>query len=346
MHRASSEQARASLLSELTALVNRSFYGHLPELLVHWFFGAPLTAFAKNGGGVRPLAVGETLRRLTSKHGVSIVKDRAAMYFGPQDDPYVPLQSGVGLRGGAEIAVRLVRSVVETHGGDDSSVLGTFDFTNAFNEVSRQKILDIVQEKYPELYPYVKMCFATTCHLWWDGHKMMSAWRVQQGDHLGPLLFSLVIHPVLTEVAKKVVAEFPDLTVEGVFKHFMFYLDDGYVIAKHLVLIRLGELLAPHGILLDDLPSPGISSSPDSASTTQVLVDALACSVPRLLPNLAHDSGAHLNIAKSPAWWPVAYRGSYPDKYHDTCEKCSFVALLDMDGVSHFLCFGVERLFV
>jgi DDE superfamily endonuclease len=30
--------------------------------------------------------------------------------------------------------------------------------------------------------------------------------------------------------------------------------------------------------------------------------------------------------------------------YHDTCEKCSFVALLDMDGV--FLCFGVEPLFV
>jgi hypothetical protein len=97
---ASSEQAKAALLSELTAFVNRSFHGHLPELLVPWFVGAPRTAFAKNGGGVRPLAVGETLRRLTSKLGVSIVKDRAAMYFGPQDDPYVPVQLGVGVRGG------------------------------------------------------------------------------------------------------------------------------------------------------------------------------------------------------------------------------------------------------
>jgi hypothetical protein len=70
----------------------------------------------------------------------------------------------------------------------------------------------------------------------------MSAWGVQQGEPLGPLLFCLVIHPVLTEVAKQVVAEFPDLTVEGVFKLFIFYLDDGYVIAKHAVLIRLGEL--------------------------------------------------------------------------------------------------------
>jgi hypothetical protein len=59
------------------------------------------------------------------------------------------VQLGVGVRGGAEIAVHLVRSVIEAHGGDASFALRTFDFTNAFNEVSRQKILDIVQEKYP-----------------------------------------------------------------------------------------------------------------------------------------------------------------------------------------------------
>jgi hypothetical protein len=166
MLRSSSEQARAALLLELTGFVNHSFHGHLPELLFPWFFGAPLTAFAKCGGGVKPLVVGETLRRLTSKLGVSIVKDRAAMYFGRQDDPYVPVQLGVGVRGGAEIAVHLVRSVVEAHGGDDSFALRTFDFTNAFNEVSRQKILDFVSEKSPELYPYVKMCYAKTSDLW------------------------------------------------------------------------------------------------------------------------------------------------------------------------------------
>jgi hypothetical protein len=155
--------------------------------------------------------------------------------------------------------------MVEAHGGDDSFALRTFDFINAFNEVSRRKILDIVPVKYPELYPYVKMCYAKTSHLRWDGHRMKSAWGVQHGNPLGPLLFCLVIHLVLTEVAKQVVAEFPDLNVEGVFTLFIFYLDDGYVVSKHAVLTRLGELLAPHGILLDDLPSPGISSSQNFA---------------------------------------------------------------------------------
>jgi hypothetical protein len=328
MLRASSEQAKAAFLSELTVFVNRSFHGHLPELLVPWFVGAPLTAFVKNGGGVRPLAVGETPIRVTSKLGVSTVKDRAAMYIGPQDDPYVPVQLRVGVCGGAEIVVHLVRSVVEAHGGDDSFALWTFDFTNAFNEVSRQKIPDIVQEKYPELCPCVKMCYAKTSHLRWNGHRTMSACGVQQGDPLGPLLFFLVIYPVLTEVAKQVVAEFPDLAVEGVFKLFIFYLDGGYVIAKHAALIRLGELLAPHGVLLDDLPSPGISSSQDSASTTLFLVDTLACSIPRHLYNLTHDSGAHLKMAKSPAWWPAAPSADILQKY-----EAAGVPFLRTEGV-------------
>jgi hypothetical protein len=97
------------------------------------------------------------------------------MYFGPQDDPYVPVQLGVGVRGGAELAVHLVRSVFEAHGGDDLFALRIFDFSNAFNEVSRRKIRDIVQAKYLELYPYVKMCYAKTPHLCWDGNRMMSA---------------------------------------------------------------------------------------------------------------------------------------------------------------------------
>jgi hypothetical protein len=83
---ASSEQARAALLLELTAIVNRSFRGHLPELVVPWSVRALLTVLRKTVGGGRPLAVFETLKRLSSKLGVSIVKDRAAMYFDPQHD--------------------------------------------------------------------------------------------------------------------------------------------------------------------------------------------------------------------------------------------------------------------
>jgi hypothetical protein len=40
--------------------------------------------------------------------------------------------------------------------------------------------------------------------------------------------------------------------------------------------------------------------------------------VPRHLYNLAHDSGAHLNMAKSPAWWPIAPSADILEEYEST----------------------------
>jgi hypothetical protein len=40
---------------------------------------------------------------------------------------------------------------------------------NSLQRSLQAKILDIVLEKYPELHPYVKICYAKTSHLWWMG---------------------------------------------------------------------------------------------------------------------------------------------------------------------------------
>jgi hypothetical protein len=60
----------------------------------------------------------------------------------------------------------------------------------------------------------------------------------------------------------------------------------------------------------------------------QVLIDTLAFSVPRHLRNLAHDSGAHLNMAKSPAWWPTAPSAYILQKY-----EAAGVPFLRTEGV-------------
>ena len=58
--------ARDCLLS-LTCLMNHLLSGKAPSCLSPWLCGAPLTALLKKGGGVRPIAVGEVIRRLASR---------------------------------------------------------------------------------------------------------------------------------------------------------------------------------------------------------------------------------------------------------------------------------------
>ena len=56
-----------ALLPALTSFVKLILEGRTPSSIAPFFFGAKLTALQKKDGGVRPIAVGNTLRRLAAK---------------------------------------------------------------------------------------------------------------------------------------------------------------------------------------------------------------------------------------------------------------------------------------
>jgi len=56
-----------SLLSVVTDFVNLTLSGGLPLAVGPAFFGGRLHALAKKDGGLRPIAVGMSLRRLVAK---------------------------------------------------------------------------------------------------------------------------------------------------------------------------------------------------------------------------------------------------------------------------------------
>ena len=85
--------------------------------------GAPLYALKKDNDGVRPIAVGETLRRLVGK---CCTQDTSIREM--SQTILEPRQVGVGTRGGAEATVRAVNAVVAEHGHDDSLALLKVDF--------------------------------------------------------------------------------------------------------------------------------------------------------------------------------------------------------------------------
>eukprot|EP00171_Calliarthron_tuberculosum_P010820 IDg10820t1 len=104
--------------------------GKGPPDLAPWLAGAPLTALRKDNDGVRPIAVGETIQRLTS----SLLLARNAAEA--RDQP-TPLQIGVATPARCEAAVHAVRELAHKYRDDGRLGLLQVDLANAFNVVSR-----------------------------------------------------------------------------------------------------------------------------------------------------------------------------------------------------------------
>ena len=82
-------------------------------------FGGNLIALEKKTGGVCPIAVGYTLRRIAAKCANSYAASQLADYFSP-------IQLGVGTPGGCEAVVHATRRYIEampeghvSRGGED-----------------------------------------------------------------------------------------------------------------------------------------------------------------------------------------------------------------------------------
>ena len=83
-------------------------------------------ALQKKSGGVRPIAIGYTWRRLAAQ----CANTYAISQLG---DSLLPLQLGVATPGGCEAAVHATRRYLATM--PDDSVVVKLDFSNAFNSL-------------------------------------------------------------------------------------------------------------------------------------------------------------------------------------------------------------------
>lgn len=97
--------------------------------------------FQRKDGGLRPIAVGLTLRRLVVKIACAGVRDRAAALLSP-------IQVGYGVRGGSEAAVHCARRFLAS--APKGSGIVKLDFA-VFNSVIRRTVIVEVQEIFPGL---------------------------------------------------------------------------------------------------------------------------------------------------------------------------------------------------
>jgi hypothetical protein len=163
--------------------------GQLPSEICHLLYGASLCALHKKDGGIRSIAIGNCLRRLTSKLACFQSRNIVNSYLCPH-------QLEVATKLGCEAAIHTTQTFVNNEQNRGKVVL-KLDFKNAFNSVEQDCILKEVQCHTPLLYPYLYQCYRNPSTLFFGDHLISSSVGVQQGYPCGPMIFSLAIQPII-----------------------------------------------------------------------------------------------------------------------------------------------------
>ena len=104
---------------------------------------------------------------------------------------------------------------------DKDFVVMKIDLRNAFNLVSRQALLDECRAHFSEIFQWAAGCYGDHPLLLSAMGTLRSESGVQQGDPLGPLLFCLVLHKVVTAIAAD--------SICSQLSFHSWYMDDGVI---------------------------------------------------------------------------------------------------------------------
>ena len=125
-----------------------------------------------------------------------------------------PRQLGYGSPLGCEATVHAARSYLESVSSSSDKLMLKMDFRNAFNILRRDKMLQSVSVMSPMFFQFVQSAYEMPSCLFCGDHIIQSAEGVQQGDPMGPLLFCLSIHALVSKFKSELI---------------VFYLDDGTI---------------------------------------------------------------------------------------------------------------------
>ena len=141
--------AAQECLDRLTQWINVAVSGKMDRRIAPFMTGAPLTALCKKGGqGVRPIAVGETLRHLVSRICCLVVRSKLPDILLPYG------QVGTGTKSGMEVAIHLLSKFIDDYDQDPSLCCIKIDMSNAFNNCFRDSFLLRLRKELPKIYSW------------------------------------------------------------------------------------------------------------------------------------------------------------------------------------------------
>ncbi|XP_021979313.1 uncharacterized protein LOC110875423 [Helianthus annuus] len=112
----------------------------------------------------------------------------------------------------------------------------TVDFSNAFNLVDTTALLYEVRKRCPSISTWVDFLYGQPARLYVGDEFIWSTTGVHQGDLLGPLLFALVLHPLVHRIRDRCKLLF-----------HAWYLDDGTLIGDATQVANALDIIRAEG---------------------------------------------------------------------------------------------------
>ena len=141
--------------------------------------------------GVRPIGVGEVMRRIIGRAIVTCVKNDLKFLGGN-------LQLCLGQRCGIEHAIHSLREAFEQ---PETQAILLIDAKNAFNSLNRDLALKNIEVLCPSLYLALSNSYKTPSNLYVSHKVLQSREGTTQGDPLAMAMYGLAILPLIEKVS-------------------------------------------------------------------------------------------------------------------------------------------------
>ena len=184
-----------TLCNSIANIVRRLASEHVDPTCIDSLLNCRLIPLDKNPG-IRPIGIGEVLRRIMGKAVSTFKKVDAMKAVGP-------LQLSVGQEGGAEAAAHAMREIYKD---EKTQGLLFVDAENAFNSMNRNTALHNVQRICPILSTYLINTYRSPCKLFVANGKkhpnnfIWSSEGKTQGVNAASSFYSIGTHPVMTHL--------------------------------------------------------------------------------------------------------------------------------------------------
>ena len=140
--------------------------------------------------GVRPIGIGETIRRIIGKAISVVTREDVQEATGA-------LQVCAGHLAGCESAVHAMRQISES---PETEAVILVDASNAFNSLNREAALLNIQQLCPALSKVLINTYREDVQLFIDGESIPSSEGTTQGDPLAMAMYALAITPLIHRI--------------------------------------------------------------------------------------------------------------------------------------------------